>query len=59
MTDPSFQSEDMPSFLKENKIHTIQELLERSKWEATINPDHLRKMNPVKMDIRMLKCECI
>jgi len=49
----------MPSFLKENKIHTIQELLERSKWQPTINPEHLRKMNPVKMDIRMLKCECI
>jgi hypothetical protein len=49
----------MPSFLKENKIHTIQELLERSKWELRIDPEHLRKMSPVKMDIRMLKCECI
>lgn len=32
--DPSFLSEDMPSFLRQDagmKIHTIQELLEKSK----------------------------
>jgi len=32
MDNPSFTSEDMPSFLRdrESKIHTIQELLEKS-----------------------------